>query len=45
MKKNEKVEKKIYEYLGVNLFRKYVLFNWEKVLKKLTLIVHTILIS
>ncbi len=34
MKKNEKVEKKIYEYLGVNLFRKYVLFNWEKVLKK-----------
>lgn len=28
---NRDVEKKIYECLGVNVFRKYVLFTWEKI--------------
>lgn len=28
-----KNEKKIYELLGVNVFRKYILFTWEKIAK------------
>ena len=31
MKKN--IEKRIYEYLGVNIFRKYFLFTYEKLMK------------
>lgn len=33
MKKNKNIELKIYELLGVNVFRKYVLFTWEKIAK------------
>lgn len=28
---NRDTEKKIYELLGVNIFRKYILFTWEKI--------------
>lgn len=31
--RNKKTEIKIYECLGVNIFRKYILFTWEKVAK------------
>lgn len=33
--KGRNVEKKIYEFLGVNIFRKYVLGTWEKIANKL----------
>lgn len=29
--KKHNLEKKIYECLGVNIFRKYILFSWEKI--------------
>ena len=29
--KHKNIEMKIYEWLGVNIFRKYVLFTWEKI--------------
>ena len=31
--KKRNIEKKIYEILGVNFFRKYILFSWEKLCK------------
>lgn len=31
--KSKDFEKKVYECLGVNFFRKYILFNWEKICK------------
>lgn len=33
MNKNKSIEMRIYELLGVNLFRKYILFSWEKIAK------------
>ena len=38
MRKNDKsIEMRIYELLGVNIFRKYILFTWEKIAKLLRL--------
>ena len=37
MKKNKNVEMCIYELLGVNIFRKYILFTWEKIAKLIKL--------
>lgn len=31
--KRKNIEKKIYESLGINFFRKYILFSWEKICK------------
>lgn len=35
--KSRNIEKKIYECLGVNIFRRYVLFTWEKIAKLIKL--------
>ena len=35
--KSKNIEKKIYECLGVNIFRRYVLFTWEKIAKLIKL--------
>jgi len=35
--KSRNIEKKIYECLGVNIFRRYVLFTWEKITKLIKL--------
>ena len=37
MKKNKNVEMRIYELLGVNIFRKYILFTWEKIAKSINI--------
>lgn len=37
MKKNKNIEMRIYELLGVNIFRKYILFTWEKIAKLIKL--------
>lgn len=37
MKKNKNIEMHIYELLGVNIFRKYILFTLEKIFKSINI--------